>query len=200
MISTSTRWARRLSRLMRITSSAVPSTPQPPRSGSTLLRTPGGRKRLSSSSSSGSTPPGQDTNRDNLLGRLTGLIVAACLSGGPCACGPGREALRADPGRVSAIPPGSRWLTLPGAPQTGAYWRRKSSRSRFRRSLWVSVMPCGPPAYSIRRAPCTSLAVARPVVSIGTTWSSSPWMTSVGTFTFFRSSRKSEWKKASMLS
>lgn len=53
------------------------------------------------------------------------------------------------------------------APMTRAYFAN-SSRSWFRRSLCVSVMPWGPPAYSINLAPLTSLTVARAVVSMGT--------------------------------
>src|SRR5918993_52876 len=57
---------------------------------------------------------------------------------------------------------------------------RKSSRSPISRSLWLAKMPCAPSSYSMSLAVGTALATARPVRSIGTVASSTPWMTRVG--------------------
>ena len=74
--------------------------------------------------------------------------------------------------------------------------RRNASRSALTWSLWVEHRPWGAPGRAFSVAPFTSLTASRAEEAIGTIWSSSPWMMSVGTSIFRRSYVKSVSEKA----
>jgi len=63
-------------------------------------------------------------------------------------------------------------------------------------SLWVANRPWGAPGYTFRVASLTSSTDRRAEASMGTIWSSSPWMVRVGTSIRLRSSVKSVSEKA----
>src|SRR5262249_19124178 len=71
---------------------------------------------------------------------------------------------------------------------SSSYALMNDNRSVFTCSLWVVHSPCGAPGYTLRYDPWTSLDDRCADAPMGTIWSSSPWMMSVGTLNFFRSS------------
>jgi pimeloyl-ACP methyl ester carboxylesterase len=73
----------------------------------------------------------------------------------------------------------------------GSHCARKRSTASFHSSRCEASTPCGPPSMTCVCAFGIACAVRLPDTSKGTMPSASPWMTSVGTSTFVRSSRKS---------
>src|SRR5437588_5178776 len=72
--------------------------------------------------------------------------------------------------------------------QSLAYDCRNCSRSALTWSLRVLHRPCGAPGYTLRRAFGAILTATWAEAPMGTIWSSSPWMNSVGTVSLRRSS------------
>jgi hypothetical protein len=70
----------------------------------------------------------------------------------------------------------------------GASLRANANRSALNCSAWVTVRPCGAPAYTFSSAFLMICEDSLAEASNGTIWSSSPCTTSAGTSIFFRSS------------